>query len=379
MMRGSVVGYRFYDKEMQAREAYGEHSKESKVTKSSDDVFDAILIREQIPDVGFIVCVRDPRAVLTSSVDGRSGFRVDWDLCYHNRGNPTIGLLGFDKAIRNMDDYFLCRYEDLVSDPMRMQEEIGQYFELSYDGWFKDFHMHDIPEPLRVRLNGVRPVSTDKINQWRERPVRIYDQFSQCHELFDLLEYWDYKTEMGWFSEIANQDMKRFDFLDEIIKHHNFKIGAEVGTGTGKTAMELLQRNSKLHLIQVAYYPGPDILPGDDITYCTCQKARRLWWRRVKHHVHDKRVTVLEGKSQQVVRQVKDGSLDFVFIDADHSYKECLQDIRLWFLKVRRGGLVCGHDFGHKKFPGVEQAVREYFKDDFKLTIDNVWYVWKTI
>lgn len=53
-----------------------------------------------------------------------------------------------------------------------------------------------------------------------------------------------------------------------------------------------------------------------------------------------------------------DASLDFVFIDAQHTYEEVSADIRAWLPKVRPGGVLAGHDF-HAQFPGVLQAVQE--------------------
>lgn len=37
--------------------------------------------------------------------------------------------------------------------------------------------------------------------------------------------------------------------------------------------------------------------------------------------------------------------LEFVYIDADHSYHAVYDDLRNWYPKVKRGGLFCGHDY----------------------------------
>ena len=42
------------------------------------------------------------------------------------------------------------------------------------------------------------------------------------------------------------------------------------------------------------------------------------------------------------------GSLDFVYIDANHASEYVAQDIFLWWPKVRSGGVLCGHDFYYK-------------------------------
>jgi predicted O-methyltransferase YrrM len=39
------------------------------------------------------------------------------------------------------------------------------------------------------------------------------------------------------------------------------------------------------------------------------------------------------------------GSFDFVYIDARHDYASALEDIRDWWPKVRRGGILAGHDY----------------------------------
>jgi hypothetical protein len=150
--------------------------------------------------------------------------------------------------------------------------------------------------------------------------------------------------------------MKRFQWLAKQIRKHNYKLGAEVGTGRGNTGQHLLRTCPGLHLVQVVYYPG------DCVIHSLPQKL--VWDQRVGTPFK-KRITVIEKPSLQAAEQVKDASLDFVFIDADHSYEACLSDINAWLPKVRPGGLLCGHDFMQPDFPGVEQAVREYFGKEF--------------
>jgi hypothetical protein len=53
-----------------------------------------------------------------------------------------------------------------------------------------------------------------------------------------------------------------------------------------------------------------------------------------------------------------DRSLDWIYIDGNHSYEACLEDLRLWAPKVKDDGLILGHDFVPKF--GVVQAVRDF-------------------
>jgi len=56
---------------------------------------------------------------------------------------------------------------------------------------------------------------------------------------------------------------------------------------------------------------------------------------------------------------VAEGSLDFVFVDSDHSKAGTLEAIDTWWSKVRPGGLMAGHDLDYPGFPGVREAVEE--------------------
>jgi predicted O-methyltransferase YrrM len=67
-----------------------------------------------------------------------------------------------------------------------------------------------------------------------------------------------------------------------------------------------------------------------------------------------------------------DKSLDFVFLDASNKYEDHLNYIKLWMPKIKKGGIIGGHDFYCKTF-GVERAVREYFGTDF-VEEKPVWY-----
>lgn len=56
-----------------------------------------------------------------------------------------------------------------------------------------------------------------------------------------------------------------------------------------------------------------------------------------------------------------DCRFDFVFLDAMHTYEDVKADIARWWPRVRSGGVMAFHDYGHGDFPGVKQAVDERF------------------
>jgi hypothetical protein len=77
------------------------------------------------------------------------------------------------------------------------------------------------------------------------------------------------------------------------------------------------------------------------------------------------RVAMIRDLSVNAARMFEDHSLDFVYLDADHSYEGVVQDILAWSGKVRPGGLLCGDDYldnRHHTYGnfGVKSAVDEF-------------------
>lgn len=54
---------------------------------------------------------------------------------------------------------------------------------------------------------------------------------------------------------------------------------------------------------------------------------------------------IIESTTEEASLLFDDESLDICFIDADHSYRSISQDLDLYLPKVKRGGIICGHDF----------------------------------
>jgi hypothetical protein len=74
--------------------------------------------------------------------------------------------------------------------------------------------------------------------------------------------------------------------------------------------------------------------PLDHFMHC----ANRLW------HLGS-RFALLRLHSAVAAQMFADGFFDFIYIDAEHTYGMVSQDIRLWWPKVRPGGILAGHDY----------------------------------
>lgn len=70
------------------------------------------------------------------------------------------------------------------------------------------------------------------------------------------------------------------------------------------------------------------------------------------------RCKVMRATSEEAAPRFADGSLDFCYVDADHSTDGISLDATLWWPKVRRGGIFAGHDFLAGNFNGQEYGVK---------------------
>jgi Methyltransferase domain len=90
------------------------------------------------------------------------------------------------------------------------------------------------------------------------------------------------------------------------------------------------------------------------------KRARRFFESWVRKAGLAELVTIIQGSSTAAAGRFADGTLDLVFLDADHSYEAMRADLEAWFDKVKRGKLLAGHDWDRGRWPGVVSAVEEF-------------------
>lgn len=183
--------------------------------------------------------------------------------------------------------------------------------------------------------------------------------------------------------KLENADIRCHELLNEV--YCQPKVGVEIGVHMGDLSWRLLGSNKNIFLYMVD--PWEECSGGsykttvDHINNYT-QSQHDEAMRRAMNNVEmfKGQFKVLRMTSEEAVEQFADESVDFVFIDGDHSYEGCATDIRLWYPKVRDGGLMSGHDYRDERNYGVMQAVNEFVArtgKQLRLGANYTWFVTK--
>lgn len=171
---------------------------------------------------------------------------------------------------------------------------------------------------------------------------------------------------------------KRYWWLIGLIAENKFTVGAEIGCANGATTWRLLKYCNGLKLYAVDRWErvngGADAgQPGAVVGEAGCE----AWdWKRGEKifdqqtRLYNRRLVKLKGDSVEMAEKVKNESLDFIFIDADHRYPAVIKDLAAWVPKLKPGGVLCGHDI---HLPGVKKAVDEKLRQYEDTEVDHVW------
>ena len=179
-----------------------------------------------------------------------------------------------------------------------------------------------------------------------------------------------YKIDSSQNSPIT-LECNRLTDLPLLFNELKFKKGAEIGVLGGVYSEILCRSNPDLKLYSIdawQFYP------------------LKKNFRRAHHYppIYEEAInrlgqypnnTIIKKWSMDALKDIKDGFLDFVFIDADHRYESVTADIAGWSKKVKKGGIVSGHDYSvRSEYVQVHEAVNAW---TIKYNIEP-WFILKS-
>ena len=169
--------------------------------------------------------------------------------------------------------------------------------------------------------------------------------------------------------------------------HGDNLVGAEIGVHVGESFLTLLQtcpNISKLYGVD-PYVPYIDYLKEEGQSFDPMvvdekeiEYIKLVSYHRQKYSGHEDKIVFYEMDSIEASKKVEDKSLDFIFIDSYGSFEQAKDDIKVWYPKVKDGGIFAGHDWD---MPLVRLAVTKFRENENiksrMSTYDDTWIWYK--
>lgn len=165
--------------------------------------------------------------------------------------------------------------------------------------------------------------------------------------------------------------------VPELKKMGDNLVGCEIGVCHGFTTEYMLNNVPSIKKIYaVDNYPTFVDWDGTRVTAERQQETKQRCFKRLSPFID--KVTFIYDESAKFAPSIEDDSLDFIFIDGDHSYEATLNDMIQYWPKVKKGGLFAGHD---ANLTSVDSALKQFFKDKnverVNVVENNAWYIYK--
>lgn len=152
-----------------------------------------------------------------------------------------------------------------------------------------------------------------------------------------------FKLDMSGEMPIRIPDTDRYETLTSLYKELGYKEGAEIGVAEGNFSKHICDANPgvRLHCID-CWEAHKGYNDFDEGFFSEAEKTARGLLKPFN-------CNIIKKYSEDAVEDFKDGSLDFVYIDGDHSLLPVIHDLTKWSKKVRPGGMISGHDWSESK------------------------------
>lgn len=183
-----------------------------------------------------------------------------------------------------------------------------------------------------------------------------------------------YKTIPGWFPASGGDFLYKAAVEWAPEGSYFVEIGAWKGCSAAYMAVEIANSGKLIAFEVIDHFKGSNEAAHQSDSDVQAGKLRQAFEWHVRT-VRDFITDVLEDDSVHAATRYRDGSLDFVFIDASHDKESVIADIRAWLPKLKPGvGVIAGDDFSDPAME-VGDAVKSVFALSRIHTIGRCWFV----
>lgn len=115
------------------------------------------------------------------------------------------------------------------------------------------------------------------------------------------------------------------------------EVGSWLGNGSTQVFMRGLRGRGAVYCVDT-WEGNPGVKRHSDIT------EKFDVYETFKSNTDPDEVIPIRMDSLDAAKQFEDATFDLIFIDGDHRYEQTKADILAWLPKVKKGGILCGHD-----------------------------------
>lgn len=160
---------------------------------------------------------------------------------------------------------------------------------------------------------------------------------------------------------MATEKIPKFNRRDLARKfaEQGFTKGVEVGVSIGHFSKILCEENPRLELKSIDPYT---VVYNDSHTAKMGGLLQEQLYQQALKTLAPYNCEIIKKTSIEAVRDFPYESIDFVYIDGSHHFDYVMVDIIEWAKRVRKGGIVSGHDYTGSRWKDVQIAVDTYVR-----------------
>jgi predicted O-methyltransferase YrrM len=161
----------------------------------------------------------------------------------------------------------------------------------------------------------------------------------------------------GWFSynELYDKMVVNAPFNSTFVE-----VGSWFGKSTNHLIKKILESKKDIKLTTIDTFKGSESSELDKVVVDAF--SGDIFYEFIENTIISNNYDsfdIIKDTSKNASNNFKNSSIDFLMIDADHSYESVTTDIKTWFNKIKPGGYIAGDDYG--VFDSVTKAVDDYF------------------
>jgi predicted O-methyltransferase YrrM len=186
---------------------------------------------------------------------------------------------------------------------------------------------------------------------------------------FKKIDHYYHSLE-GWF----NMEKQYLELLDATPEGGVFvELGCYKGKSTSFIGVEIHKRKRDINFIAVDSFQGAtNSTDANEIkAYEGISEIEESYTYNVS--LIGNKIKTIVSLTDEAAKYFNDEEIDVIFVDGGHSYEVVKADILAWLPKMKKGGIMAGHDFN--AWQGVNKAVQEIFGTPHKVEND-CWFIY---